>query len=116
MLQFGQIVCATVVDPAGRNAKNRPLIIIDHDEIAGELSYWCVAVSSRTPTVTEDAVLLPWNKDPHLCRTQLTRKCFAVTNWIVSVRECDIDRTLGVVPPDRLAAIMERLPTDDSSG
>jgi len=111
---YGEIVLiSALLDPQGRNPKDRPAIIITPTaEIDPSLPLQVIAVTTFLPDpLPDDHVLLPWQQPRHP-RTGLNKRCAAVCSWLARVDESRVIRSVGFVP-DRplveIAAILARL-------
>ena len=109
-LHQGRIVRATVCDPTGGNPKVRPLVIVSADtDSAADKHIAAVAITSKfDDPPKEDDVSLPWHRDG-LSRTKLRKMCVAKCYWLCQIKVDHIVDFQGVVPPDQLALIIERL-------
>ncbi len=124
MHQFGDIVLIqAMLDPQGRNPKDRPCVIVtDPGSPPPGGMQLVVAISTVLPDPLPDFyVLLPYQQPRHP-RTGLSRRNAAILRWVEEVDESRIIRKLGIVPNRQLAemvAIFERLDSpkgeDDSS-
>lgn len=106
---LGQIVVVgNVVDQAGRNPKDRPVVIISNpndpenpDTAAG------VAISRQYHArPAELCVKLPWQRSRHP-RTQLRDDCAAICDWIVEFNFSEIRKIGGRVPDAELNRILQ---------
>jgi mRNA-degrading endonuclease toxin of MazEF toxin-antitoxin module len=95
----GQIIRTEVADPAGRNPKSRPLVVLTGDaETPAGAPLIAVAISSTIPKpVPDHYVLLPWHRAGHR-QTGLKKKCAAVCSWLVKVERSAGVQTMGRVP------------------
>ncbi len=109
-LQQGQIVWATLPDPAGRNAKDRPAVITTPTaEIAEFGTVELVAITSRTGDApAEVSVPIPWMRGGHP-RTKLNRESVAICSWYFAVAVDDVRPTAGRAPLGELARILSIL-------
>jgi mRNA-degrading endonuclease toxin of MazEF toxin-antitoxin module len=99
-------------DPQGRNAKNRPCVIVSHDDHIESGSP--LAVIGVTSTLTgldpTDRVDLPFSNDPaHPSSTGLSRPSAAVCSWQDVVEQDDVLAVIGLVPTEQLERIVSRL-------
>lgn len=105
----GRIIWATVLDQSGRNPKTRPaLIVTPTDEIEAGKPFVAVAISTQSPSSSENHVELPWHRDGH-ARTKLRQRCVAVSDWLIPLREDDIQSYGGVVPINVFEKILARI-------
>ncbi len=109
-LHQGRIVRAKVCDPTGGNPKVRPLVVVSADsEMAAGSPLVAVAItSSFGDPLRENEVSLSWHRDG-LSRTKLRKPCVAKCSWLCKIDIVDIVDFQGVVPPDQLELIIERL-------
>lgn len=109
-LRQGHIVWVEMPDPAGRNPKVRPGVVVTPtpDIVAGG-SVVVVAVSTRADQASaEQSVELPWQTNGHP-RTRLRMRCVAVCTWRVAVPVDDLPAPQGFVPDQYLAEILAKL-------
>jgi mRNA-degrading endonuclease toxin of MazEF toxin-antitoxin module len=106
--RFGQIVIVKdMLDPNGVNPKDRPAVIITHDdEILSGHTLAVVAISTILPgrPIPPHHVQLPWDRQGHP-RTGLKNNCAAVYTWIEEIQESRILRPIGRAPDRKLEAI-----------
>jgi mRNA-degrading endonuclease toxin of MazEF toxin-antitoxin module len=104
----GQIVTVETLDPQGRNAKERPVLIITPTAcIQGEAEIVAVAVTSTfTKPLDPTEIPLPWHRQGHP-RTRLNRECVAKCHWLVRFRPSDVRHQAGVVPQVVLQRILD---------
>jgi mRNA-degrading endonuclease toxin of MazEF toxin-antitoxin module len=112
----GDVIWATVTDQNGVNAKHRPLVVISRTiDIRSDEAFFVVAITSTFPDPLEPAmVLLPWS--PTRCATGLTRRCVAHCDWVLKLFVENVEVISGHVPPQVLAEILTRIPTENSRG
>ena len=113
----GRIVRADVSDPQGHNRKCRPVVLISvTDDTPEARRYLAVALTTRfTQPPSNVEVPIPWNRDPTKVRTRLTKPCVAKCSWLVEIAESDIQSYAGVVPPQELILILEKVSKLQSS-
>lgn len=115
MRRHGEIVIVTdLVDPMGRNPKDRPRVIVTpSDRIAEGGPVDVVAITSKLPEpLPIDHVRLPWTPR-RSARTGLRKPNAAVCSWVVEVEDSRIDRVIGHVPDKELlqiAILLQTLP------
>ena len=99
MYRQGHIVWIEIPDPAGRNPKCRPAIILTStSELSPSKPLVVVAVTSRfSKPLREDQVELPWSHRKHPV-TGLNKPCIAVCDWLVPVQQTQILKIGGIVP------------------
>jgi hypothetical protein len=111
----GRIVYVTVPDPQGRNAKQRPCVIVRRQP--EDVPDAALAVVALTSTVDEippaDRVDIPYpraqlNGDPHPM-TGLVCECAAACHWQTVVRESQVENVAGRVPTYLLDRILARV-------
>ena len=104
----GSIVWASVVDPNGRNPKERPAIVISSDKhILSSDELVAVAVSSRVQLADgAQNVRIPWHRGRHPV-TGLDRPCVAVCDWLIRLNKVDIIDVGGTCPPKQLMEILQ---------
>jgi mRNA-degrading endonuclease toxin of MazEF toxin-antitoxin module len=87
---YGSIVTvADMLDPQGRNPKDRPALVVSRDEdISPGEPLIVVAISTLRPGAAQPqwTVKLPWDRRGHP-RTGLTTNCVAVCDWIEEIDE-----------------------------
>ena len=107
---YGSIVLvAGLLDPHGRNPKDRPCVVVTRPGDAPEGRQLVVAISTLIPDpLPDDYVPLPWHRSSHP-RTGLTRKNAAIGRWVESVEDSRIIRKLGIVPDKTLLAVAKVL-------
>ncbi len=103
----GRIVLVEVLDPQSCNAKTRPAVIISRtEEIQSEGLIACVGVSSAVPDrIPDDCVLLPFAPGGK-SRTGLKLRSAAVCSWLFQITEDEIEKYIGVAPPQKLQEIL----------
>jgi mRNA-degrading endonuclease toxin of MazEF toxin-antitoxin module len=106
----GRIIWAEILDQQGRNPKLRPAVILtSRDEIvAGEPIVVAVASTQLHLAKSEDKVELPWTHQGHP-RTHLKKRCAVVCSWTVEIKASDIQECSGMVPEDKITAILTRV-------
>jgi hypothetical protein len=106
----GLIVRAVVADPAARNPKARPLVLLTgEDDTPPDAPFIAVAISGTLPKPLPDYyVLLPWDRTGHR-QTGLKKKCAAVCDWFVRVNRSESVEVMGRVPDAQFAAIRRRV-------
>jgi mRNA-degrading endonuclease toxin of MazEF toxin-antitoxin module len=106
----GRIVEAEVVDPQGRNRKQRPLIIVTAtDEIQAGTPLVAVAVSTTFPhPIPDDCVELPFHPGGQ-SRTGLRKRSVAVCSWLATLTHADVTREIGHVPAQQMLVILEKV-------
>jgi hypothetical protein len=106
----GLIVRAVVSDPAGRNPKARPLVLLTgEDDTPADAPLVGVAITSTLPTPLPDHyVLLPWDRAGHR-QTGLKKKCAAVCNWFPKVNRSESLQVMGRVPDATFEEVRQRV-------
>jgi hypothetical protein len=101
---------ARMLDPQGRNPKDRPVVIVTAgDEIRAGEPIVVVAISGQLDEVPpEDQVELPWHPRGHP-KTGLRKRCTAVCTWLAEIRHEDILEHKGNVPGKYLIEILKKL-------
>ena len=109
-LQQGRIVWVEIHDPAGRNPKLRPAVVLSQmDSLPAGEPFVAVAVTSTLPDpLTPFMVELPWHRKGHP-RTRLNRRCAAVCNWLLEITVGQVRDTAGIVPDPQLNDILQRV-------
>lgn len=108
-LEQGSIVWASMLDPAGRNRKTRPAVVVSStNDIEPGRRIWVVGVTSRCDPMPENSIELPWHPQKHR-RTGLKVRSLAVCDWLTSILFEDIEDIGGVVPPQRMIDILNAL-------
>jgi mRNA-degrading endonuclease toxin of MazEF toxin-antitoxin module len=111
MRQFGDIVLvSSLLDPQGRNPKDRPAVIVTPTaEIDPLLPLQVAAVTTFLPSpLPDDHVLLPWQRPRHP-KTGLNKRCAAVCSWLARIDEDRIIRHVGIVPGKQRVEIVSIL-------
>jgi mRNA-degrading endonuclease toxin of MazEF toxin-antitoxin module len=113
-LQHGSIIWANISDPQGRNAKDRPAVVVmpSKDIEASETVIVVVATTVFEEPLTAMQVKLPWHKDRHP-KTGLYAPCIALCNWIAEIPKSSILDIGGQVPGKTLHEILDRLIAQD---
>jgi hypothetical protein len=108
--EYGSIVLvADMLDPHGRNPKDRPCVIVTGPGSAPGGQKIVVAISTVVPEpLPDDYVLLPY-MDPRHPRTGLNKRNAAIGRWVEAIEESRIIRRLGIVPDKQLKALAEIL-------
>jgi hypothetical protein len=107
---YGSIVLvADMLDPQGRNPKDRPCVIATDPGSTPEGYELVVAISTVLPSpLPDDYVPLPY-MDPRHPRTGLNKRNAAIGGWVEVIEESRIIRKLGHVPGKQLKALTEIL-------
>ncbi len=111
MLHLGDIVIVKgLLDPRGRNPKNRPAVVVTpSEELATGGPIFVVAITTSLPeTLPDDYVLLPWSRPRHP-RTGLNEPNAAVCHWLVTVEADRIFRIIGRAPASHLGRMLAEL-------
>ena len=110
-LQQGSIVWVELVDPAGRNPKTRPAVILtpSHEILPGGQIYVAAASSTFNVSLPVNQVALPWHPQKHPV-TGLRKKCVVVCEWISEIDPAQILEIGGICPPAILFQILAQLP------
>ncbi len=106
-LELGRIVWAELPSSDGSKTKRRPAVIVTFTEeiTADDPSFLVVAATTKfSEPLPDDHVLLPWHPQGSV-RTQLRHPTAAVCRWIFEIRESDVLRYGGVVPPKAMLEI-----------
>lgn len=96
MPAFGNIVIVTgLLDPQGRNPKDRPCVVVTPPVEAGEgETIDVVAITTLLPDpLPPDHVPLPWHAQDHP-RTGLNKRNAAVCSWFAEVSSSRVARVL----------------------
>lgn len=115
-LQQGSVVWLTVVDPAGRNPKLRPAVVLTRtSEIVegGQVVVACATTRIDHP-LPENHIKLPWNANGS-AKTGLRKPCVVVCDWLYVADLAGIEQIGGVVPATVLHEILARLPSIEAS-
>jgi mRNA-degrading endonuclease toxin of MazEF toxin-antitoxin module len=118
MRTHGEIVLVSaLLDPQGRNPKDRPCVVISPASEPGEgLPIKVVAITTLIPDpMPDDHVLIPYQRPRHP-RTGLNRRAAAVCSWIEWIDEGRVIRPVGFVPARQLLAIAQVLARLDAAG
>jgi hypothetical protein len=109
---YGSIVIVSqLLDPQGRNPKNRPCIVLTPNaEMPGpDGSIDVVAISSIVPDpLLPEFVRLPWQLPFHPV-TRLNKPSVAVCSWCPEVEVSRIIEVRGKVPNKEMAQIARRM-------
>ncbi len=110
-LQQGSIVWVELVDPAGRNPKTRPAVVLtpSNEILPGGTIYVAAASSTFNEPLPVNQVVLPWHPQKHPV-TGLRKKCVVMCEWIAEIDPAHILEIGGVCPPSHLFQILARLP------
>jgi mRNA-degrading endonuclease toxin of MazEF toxin-antitoxin module len=106
-LELGRIIWADLPSSDGTSTKRRPAVIVTFTEeiTADDPSFLVVAATTKfTEPLPDDHVLLPWHRHGKV-RTQLRQPTAAVCTWLFELRESDIQKYGGIVPPDVMLEI-----------
>jgi hypothetical protein len=111
------VLVADMLDPQGRNPKDRPCVVVTKPGDAPPGHQVVVAISTLLPDpLPDDYVPLPWHRSNHP-KTGLNKKNAAIGRWVEDSR---IMRTIGIVPDKPLMALVEVIdriyPPDGGSG
>jgi len=106
----GLIVWATTPDPAGRNPKKRPVVLLtSQDEVPPGNPLIGVGVTGTLPApLPPDYVLIPWHRSRHPY-TGLNKKCAAWCSWRVTIPLTDDVQVMGRVPDNAFVEICEKV-------
>ncbi len=109
-LQQGRIVWAELLDPAGRNPKLRPAVIVSRTEDvqSGQPFVAAAVTSTLLEPLSPAMVELPWHPKGHP-RTRLNRRCAVVCNWLVEISGNQVRDTAGIVPESWMLEILQRV-------
>ncbi len=107
---YGSIVLvADMLDPHGRNPKDRPCVVVTDPEAMPDGWELVVAISTVLPDpLPDDYVPLPY-MNPRHPRTGLNKRNAAIGGWVEVMEESRILRKLGHVPGKQLKALTEIL-------
>ena len=113
---YGDIVLVSgLLDPQGRNPKDRPCVVVTNPAMSPEGRQLVVAISTTLPdTLPDDYVLLPYHHAHHP-RTGLNRRNAAIGRWVREVEESQILRKVGIVPGKQIRALAEILARLDAA-
>ena len=113
------VIIDSLLDPQGRNPKDRACVLIGPQEqidAGGPLDV--VAITTLLPDLLPfDHVLLPWDFRRHP-RTGLNKRNAAVCTWVVEVDASRIIRRIGHVPGKQflqIAVVLRALQGGDES-
>ena len=82
--RFGRVVRATIPDSRGLAHEYHPAVIITPgDRIVAGGKFWVVGISTKSHLAAED-VRTAMQYGPQ-CRTGLTKKCWAFSDWLVEL-------------------------------
>lgn len=108
-VRYADIVFANhVPDPAGRNHKNRRVVVITPDaELAAGYPIVVVGVTGSLQNMTADHVLLPYKNPPGTRHpvTGLTKRAAALCTWLVIIDPADLSGLSGFTPPASMRLI-----------
>jgi mRNA-degrading endonuclease toxin of MazEF toxin-antitoxin module len=107
MAERGDVVIVLdLLDPQGRNPKDRPCVLVSTSErIADGGPFEVVAITTLLPNpLPFDHVELPWHLQRHP-RTGLNKPNAAVCSWLVEVEASRVDRAIGHVPGKKMRQI-----------
>ena len=103
------VLVAGMLDPHGRNPKDRPCVVVTKPGDAPPGHQVVVAISTLLPDpLPDDYVPLPWHRSNHP-RTGLNKKNAAIGRWVEIVEDSRIVRAIGIVPDRPLMALVEVL-------
>ncbi len=107
---YGDIVLVSgLLDPQGRNPKDRPCVVVGDPKAPAEGTLLVVAISTVLPDpLPDDYVPLPYHRPWHP-RTGLNKRNAAVGRWVQEVERSRILRKVGIVPGKQLVALAEVL-------
>ena len=99
-----------MVDPHGRNPKDRPAVVVTpSEEIENEAPVFVVAITTTLPDpLPADYIRIPWSRPRHP-RTGLNERNAAACHWLASVERSRVVRKIGRVPSTELSWIEEAL-------
>jgi mRNA-degrading endonuclease toxin of MazEF toxin-antitoxin module len=102
----GLIVWADIPDPAGRNPKKRPVVLLtSEDEVPTGDPLVAVGITGTLPNpLPPDYVLLPWHRSGHPY-TGLKKKSAAWCRWVATVPLTADLEVMGRVPDRAFEAI-----------
>ena len=102
----GLIVRASTADPAGRNPKKRPVVLLtsENEVPAGEPLIGIGITGSLPNPLAPEYVLLPWHRAKHPF-TGLNKKCAARCRWRITIPITDDLEAIGRVPDKVFAEI-----------
>ena len=107
--RFGRVVRATIPDSRGLAHEYHPAVIITPgDRIVAGGKFWVVGISTKSHLAAED-VRTAMQYGPQ-CRTGLTRKCWAFSDWLVELEVGDIHEYAGMAAPLTMAEIVSKIP------
>ncbi len=98
-IQRGTVVWAIIADPAGRNPKDRPAIVLDNQEDinAGRDLYVAVITTDFTYPLASGWFAVP-SKPGGDCDTGLPEACVVKSDWLDLVPQADVLRITGRAP------------------
>ena len=98
-----------MLDPQGRNPKNRRGVVVTKNEDLerGEPIVVAGITGTLQPPLGLEFVELPW-KNPHHPVTGLTKRCAVMCSWIAVVDPAAIIRVSGRVPGKQLIMVAEK--------
>lgn len=105
-----RIVLVEVPDLQRRNTKIRPAVIVSRtEEIESEGLNACIAITSAVPDkLPDDCVLLPFSPAGK-SRTDQKVRSAAMCSWLFQITEDEIEKFIGVAPPQKLQEILARI-------
>ena len=96
------VIVIDLLDPQGRNPKDRPCVIVSSPEriaAGGPLEVVAITTSPSPDPLPFDHVRLPWQVPGETrCRTGLDKPNAAICSWLVEIELSRIARIIGHVP------------------
>ena len=99
------VLVLNVPDQAGRNPKDRPVVLIRDFCEDDEFAFGVAITGEFDFPLPNTSIALSFNRDGK-CKTGLRKESVAVCSWIVQVHPNDISHRMGFTPPIPLAAIL----------
>lgn len=105
----GAIVYARqVLDPAGKNPKNRRVVPVEDFDDADAVAYAVAITGEFTEPLGTDQVRLSFHRQGK-CSSSLTKASVADCTWNVTVLSHDVEEKTGFVTNKQLFEILERV-------
>jgi mRNA-degrading endonuclease toxin of MazEF toxin-antitoxin module len=102
------IYASQILDPQGRNPKDRPVVLIN-DFAHGDVAAFGVAISGEYDhPLPPSCIPIPFGRHTR-CKTGLKKPSVAVCTWIVAIPLEDLQNRIGIVPPVELLQILTQV-------
>lgn len=115
----GSVVLVNVRDPNGRNAKDRPAVVIKILPPGNLLLLVCATTQFDPSNPADDEIPLPYHPKRGVSRSGLTEPCVAKCRWLeVGFPTGKVIKKCGYVRNDFLQALLVRINslTDSKAG